>query len=868
MKNPVFRSRFVIYFLIGSIVATILVFLLFYGFAAANIFSNEEKVNQSKLEFTASKIEDFLNQHYKEVETIRNSVSTLRSEDEIKQFVEKWTKEPNDFLGIIVFNNDKFTYGNLKIKQVDINPEVLNKNKTMVFEKENKGTYDIFIITPSLVNKSKGYIVTQIKNNLIQELLDNQDKNATYAIYSAEAYQIIQVSNGSKVTKNDIALIRSQYQALNTPIIKYKDGEGISKVAVVKENLSSGWMIINIVPQRDFYKIGWLSIEGALGAMLLNILIFFGVIVLLGKVILKRLHKITRGVQAVENGDLGYRISFTSKDIFTELAEGFNNMVKKLKLNYDELQKQTEELYERNWEVEEANKELEDSYEKVQEAINQLNEAEEKYYILVKNIPEIVAVIELDGTITFVNDVVNDVLGYKKEELINKNIDVLIEPEFSKKFLGTINKRLTREDKSNAEFTMIRKDGKEITVEAKFTYHQHNGVVNGVQAIVRDITKSKKMQKEIIRRNEELLTIYNISKSLSSTIELDGVFSLIVSEVCKILNADMCVLRLFDLTGEKLTLKAYSGNFFDGVDDLNPFQELNVDVVYDVIKYKHIIQDENFEPDWIIDRINKSKPEKDRLTQVTLVPICAKDKILGLITVGSRNKIGEKRLGTLNSIANNAAVAIENATLYENSKKYFIKTIDALIAAVEAKDKYTEGHSQRVSKYANIIAENLEISKEKIEDLKIAGILHDIGKIGISDNILLKPGKLTNEEYEEIKQHPIISNKILYSVGLSETTMRAISCHHERYDGNGYPFGLAGDELTIESQIIAVADAFDAMTSNRSYRKALSVEDAIWELTKNKGTQFGPIVVDAMVSIFENNPEKLTAVFKETELAS
>lgn len=617
-----------------------------------------------------------------------------------------------------------------------------------------------------------------------------------------------------------------------------------------------------------FYEIGWLTIEGALGALAIYILILSGVIMLLSSILLKPLNKLARGVQAVENGDLNYRISCTSRDIFAEIAEGFNKMVQKLKLNYEELQKQTEELYERNWEVEEANKELEDSYEKVQDAINQLNEAEEKYYILVKNIPEIVCVIEFDGTISFVNDVVYDILGYQKEELIGKNIDVLIEPELSKKFLGTINKRLKKDDKFNIELPMFRKDGKNITVEAKLTYHLHNGAADGIQAIVRDITKSKKMQNEIIRRNEELLTIYNISKSLSSTIELDGVFNLIVSEVCKILNAEMCVLRLFDATGKNLILKAYSGSFFDGVDDLNPFRSLNIDVVSDVIYLKHIIQDEHFEPGWIVDRINKSKPENERITQVTLVPISAMDKVLGLITVGSRAKIGEKRLGILNSIANNAAVAIENATLYENSKKYFIKTIDALIAAVEAKDKYTEGHSRRVSQYVQLIAEKLGLQKEKIEDLKIAGILHDVGKIGISDNILLKPGRLTNEEYEEIKQHPIISNRILYSVGLSETTMKAIACHHERYDGKGYPFGLDGDELSIESQIIAVSDAFDAMTSNRSYRKALSVESAIQELIKYKGTQFGPVVVDAIVSIFESSPDKLSAIYKDTGLAS
>ncbi len=187
--------------------------------------------------------------------------------------------------------------------------------------------------------------------------------------------------------------------------------------------------------------------------------------------------------------------------------------------------------------------------------------------------------------------------------------------------------------------------------------------------------------------------------------------------------------------------------------------------------------------------------------------------------------------------------------MQEDLKKYFLKTIDALIAAVEAKDKYTEGHSQRVSKYAVSIANKMGLEREHIEEIKIAGILHDIGKIGISDSILLKPGKLTKGEYEEIKKHPAISNKILYPVGFSERILKAIAFHHERYDGKGYPYGLDKSNLSLEAQIIAVADAYDAMTSNRAYRNSLSKEEAIKELECNRGTQFNPEIVDILIGL-------------------
>ena len=183
------------------------------------------------------------------------------------------------------------------------------------------------------------------------------------------------------------------------------------------------------------------------------------------------------------------------------------------------------------------------------------------------------------------------------------------------------------------------------------------------------------------------------------------------------------------------------------------------------------------------------------------------------------------------------------------SRNSYVQTIDALIAAIEAKDQYTRGHSQRVSNLAVQIARKMGMSRQQAEELRIAGILHDIGKIGISDSILKKKGPLTKEEYDEIKKHPAISNKILYPIGLSDRILKAIAFHHERFDGRGYPFGLTSESLGLEPQIIAVADAFDAMTSSRPYREPLSLASAVQELENNKGTQFHPDIVDIMIQI-------------------
>lgn len=192
-----------------------------------------------------------------------------------------------------------------------------------------------------------------------------------------------------------------------------------------------------------------------------------------------------------------------------------------------------------------------------------------------------------------------------------------------------------------------------------------------------------------------------------------------------------------------------------------------------------------------------------------------------------------------------AGIKLENQALYEGIYANLVDTLNSLVTTIEAKDPYTRQHSLRVTDYAITIGKILEISSEDLEMIDFAGTLHDIGKIGVHDEILTKAGKLTDEEYNAIKQHPIVGEKIVEPLGLTPIERAIIRNHHERMDGGGYPDGLKGEEIPFQVRIVAVADAFDAMTTTRSYRDALSVEQAIEELRRHRGTQFDPDVVDA-----------------------
>ncbi|MGV8983482.1 HD-GYP domain-containing protein [Clostridium sp.] len=190
-------------------------------------------------------------------------------------------------------------------------------------------------------------------------------------------------------------------------------------------------------------------------------------------------------------------------------------------------------------------------------------------------------------------------------------------------------------------------------------------------------------------------------------------------------------------------------------------------------------------------------------------------------------------------------------SLYIQTKSQYVQTVDALMLAMEARDKYTEGHSQRVAEISVRIAKELKYSDWKIERLNMAALLHDVGKIGIDDQILNKPGKLTNEEFDIIKTHPLIGYNILKDIKNLENILPVVHYHHERYDGKGYPDGKKAEELSIDVFIVQLADSIDAMASDRLYRKAFTHDVIIEEVKKCSGTQFHPEVVGAYLKMLE-----------------
>ena len=231
-------------------------------------------------------------------------------------------------------------------------------------------------------------------------------------------------------------------------------------------------------------------------------------------------------------------------------------------------------------------------------------------------------------------------------------------------------------------------------------------------------------------------------------------------------------------------------------------------------------------------------------------PLQVKGKTLGVLEAMNKRHgaFEEEDLELFLSLANLVAPAIENAYLYQELKQTFHGTALALAEALEKRDNYTGGHTRRVRDYSMSIGESLGLERDQMDQLLLSAILHDIGKIGVQDDILRKEGPLTREEANVMGQHTRIGADILAYVRALSGIVPGVLSHHEKYDGSGYPEGIGGESIHLNARIIAVADTFDAMTTDRPYRKALSPETAMSELKKCSGTQFDPVIVAAFIA--------------------
>lgn len=252
--------------------------------------------------------------------------------------------------------------------------------------------------------------------------------------------------------------------------------------------------------------------------------------------------------------------------------------------------------------------------------------------------------------------------------------------------------------------------------------------------------------------------------------------------------------------------------------------------------------------------------------QLLVHPIKRNEETIGYLIAGGKNgddpQISSHETKLMESISGMLGACMENAELYHRQHKTFIGTVQALSVAIDAKDQYTRGHSERVAMLSEMLARKIGYNNEDAERIRISGLVHDVGKIGVPEAVLCKPGRLDNDEFELIKQHPSIGYEIMKDIPDLQDILPGVLHHHERWDGKGYPAGLKGEDIPHMARIMAIADTFDAMSSNRAYRSGLSREKVVDEFRKCAGTQFDPDLVEPFLSLDFERYDEMVAKHK------
>ncbi len=365
----------------------------------------------------------------------------------------------------------------------------------------------------------------------------------------------------------------------------------------------------------------------------------------------------------------------------------------------------------------------------------------------------------------------------------------------------------------------------------------------------------------------ELTKLHTVSEALNVFVDNNNLFQQIVKISAEVTGAQKVSLMLYDSENQRLVIRTARG--LPRTIQRTTRIRLGEGVAGTVALKKRPIRTTRSSSHPL-----QRGPQPERYATVSFlsVPIFLGDELFGVLNLTDKkdeSDFSRKDEELIMALAQKAAARIENNALYEGIYTNLVDTLRSLVTTIEAKDIYTRQHSLRVTDLGLNIADMLGCSQEEMEILSFGGILHDIGKIGIRDSVLLKPSRLTPDEYNLVKLHPVIGMRIVEPLGLIEEERDIIHHHHERLDGLGYPDALKGNQISLLARVMGVADAFDAMTSDRPYRVARSVEQSLQELMRGRGRQFDPDVVAAFlecvkhgkISLESRVPSDLLAAF-------
>lgn len=562
--------------------------------------------------------------------------------------------------------------------------------------------------------------------------------------------------------------------------------------------------------------------------------------------ITKSIIKLRDAIGEIGKGELDTVIDISSKDEIGQLARSFKKMTNELKattVNRDEL-------------VEEI--------EMRKRSDKMLHDSEERFRSVAENANDAIIYIDGHGEIIFWNRASENIFGYLVDEIVGKSFALII-PERLREAHRKGMERVRNKGGSSVigetvELIGLKKDGSEFPLEMSISTWK-TGDKPYFTAVIRDITQRKKADEVIKNQVSRLSALRSIDRAIISSLDLDVTLDVFLAHVKSELKIDAASVLLFDQDTQLLEYKAGIGFQTNAL----KHTQLRIGESHAgrAAKERNIINISNLkeEPSGFARSLQFSK---EGFVSYFAIPLIAKGVILGVIEIFHRGQLDVQPdwIEFFEAIADQGAIALDNSFLFNKLQSSNVdlslaydRTLEGWSHALDMRDKETEGHSRRVTEMAVRIAHEFQIKGEDLQNIRRGALLHDIGKMGIPDNILLKPGELTEEEWVIMKLHPVFAHDLLYPIEFLRPAIDIPYYHHEKWDGTGYPKGLKGEEIPLSARIFAVVDVWDALNSDRPYRPAWPREKVIEHISSLVGTHFDAGVVEMFLAMILEKEE-------------
>jgi PAS domain S-box-containing protein/putative nucleotidyltransferase with HDIG domain len=490
------------------------------------------------------------------------------------------------------------------------------------------------------------------------------------------------------------------------------------------------------------------------------------------------------------------------------------------------------------------------------QASDKLRESDNRFRALIENSSDAITLVDANGIAVYDSPAAPGMLGYGPEDWIGKDIFALIHPDDLPKTRDLFqNLRKTPGARVNSTFRVRHESGAWVWIEMVATNLLTEPGVNAIVMNYRDVSEQRRDEERIQRQLSHLSALSNIDSVIASNFDLKLSLSEILKYVNRELGVDATDILVLNSGSQKLEYVADHGFRTRAVREAQV--RLGESYAGRAALERKLVQVPDLKHDPGNALLTTFFKGEDFVCYYG-VPLTAKGKVKGVLEVFHRTPLAPDTewLEFLQSLAGQAAIAIENATLFDGLQRSNLElnlaydaTIEGWSRALDLRDKETEGHTQRVTEITLKLARSFGLSEAELVPVRWGALLHDIGKMGVPDNILLKPGPLTDEEWVLMKTHPTLAYKLLSPIRYLQSAIDIPYCHHEKWDGSGYPRGLKGEQIPLVGRIFAVVDVWDAITSDRPYRAAWTREKALEHIRAASGTHYDPQVVDKFMQI-------------------